>query len=111
MLDLIKKLRKNYKVYAFSNTNKIHEQVNRKRGLYGYFDDVFLSCNLENVKPDKGIFHKVLKILNLEADEVLFIDDREKNVKVAVEIGMKAIQFKDYGSLIKALSNKEIRLE
>ncbi len=111
MINLIKRLRKNYKVYAFSNTNKIHEQVNKKRGLYEYFDDVFLSCNLGNVKPNKGIFHEVLKILNLEADEVLFIDDREKNVKSAVEIGMKTIQFKDYGTLVKELSNKGIKLE
>jgi epoxide hydrolase-like predicted phosphatase len=108
MLKIVKKLRKRYKVYAFSNTNTLHEEINKKRGLYEHFDDIFLSCDLGVIKPNKEVFHIVLGKVGLKANETLFIDDNEKNINVAKEVGMEAIQFKDYNQLILEFKNRSI---
>ena len=106
----VKKLREKYKVYAFSNTNTIHKEVNKRRGLYDPFEEVFLSCDLGVVKPAEEIFHKVLEKIDLPANKVLFIDDNEDNIKTAKKLGMKDIQFKDYESLIEDLYKEGIKV-
>ncbi len=40
VVDLIENLRKNYKMILISNTINPHIDINRKRGLFKYFDDV-----------------------------------------------------------------------
>lgn len=108
ILNLVKRLKEKYKVYAFSNTNTIHEEVNRKRGLYEHFDDVFLSCDLGVIKPAKEIFLKVLDKIKLLPEEVIFIDDSEKNIWSALDVGMRVIKFKDYETLIESLKKENI---
>lgn len=57
------------------------------------FDQVFLSCDLKMVKPEREIFETCLRMIGKTPSLCLFIDDMENNVQAARDCGMKAIHF------------------
>ncbi len=61
-------------------------------GLRGYFDFFFSSCYVGLRKPHEQIFRVALDVLQCEAGEVIFIDDRPGNVEAAGSVGMHAIR-------------------
>ena len=96
-LELILDLRGKYMVYLLSNTNSIHwdyvcKNAFNYRGfrVEDYFEETFLSFEMNLAKPDKAIFEKILSDGNLLAEETLFIDDSEANCKAAQEVGIHA---------------------
>ncbi len=111
MINLVKNLKKRYKVIVLSNTNELHAKINYERGLYSIFDKVFLSNELKMAKPDKKIFQYVLKSLKLKPEECVFIDDKEDNVNVANELGINGIVFIDYNNLLINLQKYNITLK
>ena len=56
-------------------------------------DKVFVSYRLKLLKPDPEIYRQVLKQLNLLPHEVIFVDDKRKNVEAARKIGITSIVF------------------
>jgi putative hydrolase of the HAD superfamily len=62
-------------------------------GLSRYLVLRFTSCYLGLRKPEPEIFLRALDLLNRNADEVIFIDDRAENAAAALAVGMDAIQF------------------
>ena len=61
MMTVIKKLKENYKIFALSNTNALHKEVNKKRGFFDAFNKLFLSFEMGMKKPDKRIFIRILE--------------------------------------------------
>jgi putative hydrolase of the HAD superfamily len=55
------------------------------------FDCVTLSSAIHMAKPDTEIFNYCLKCLEVDPDEALFVDDRERNVQAARALGMRGI--------------------
>ena len=51
------------------------------------------SCYEGKIKSDPGFFPELLTKLNLKADEVLFIDDYDKNIEAAKAAGIESILF------------------
>lgn len=103
VLALIKKLRVQYKIAVISNTTDLHVKLNKERGLFKYFDQVVLSCEVGVTKPDEAIFKLMLKKLNLAPDECVFIDDRDSYVDAARKLGMHGIIFKNSAQFIREL--------
>lgn len=56
-------------------------------------DKIFVSYELGLLKPDVEIYRQVLKKLNARPEEVVFIDDKLKNVEAAKSIGIYGIVF------------------
>lgn len=54
------------------------------------FTREFYSCFLGVAKPDVAFFERVLQALNLAADTVLFLDDRQENAEAARSAGLAA---------------------
>jgi putative hydrolase of the HAD superfamily len=81
-------------VYIASN-QELHKATYMSRVLgYGeIFDKEFYSCFLGRVKPTADYFLAVLNDIGLLPGQVLFIDDQQKNVDGAMEIGMCAATF------------------
>jgi len=98
-LTLLQELRKNYKIYLLSNTNRIHADYYNQdlienhniNGLEELFDKVFYSHDIALRKPDKEAFEYVLKNQNLKAEECLFIDDALPNIIAANQLGIYTI--------------------
>lgn len=99
-IRLVQELSKKYRVFLLSNTNAIHveyynEMLSREFGIENLdqlMEKAFYSNELGCRKPDKEIYQKVLKLADIKAEETLFIDDNEENVKAAEELGIKAIK-------------------
>lgn len=87
-----------------SNTNQIHWQY-AVRHLFtadgltvnDYFDEIFLSCDMQMVKPDDCIYQEMVRQLRegygipaLQPHDILFIDDSAKNCMAAEANGIRA---------------------
>lgn len=54
---------------------------------------IFVSYELGLLKPDVEIYKRVLERLGAKPEEVIFVDDKVKNVDAAKSIGIKGIVF------------------
>jgi putative hydrolase of the HAD superfamily len=96
-LQLLQKLKSNYRIFLLSNTNDIHLQaVNRalkkvstENNLSGFFEKTYYSFEMGMRKPDAEIFKKVCLENDLDYSKTLFIDDTEKHILGAKEFGLK----------------------
>lgn len=100
-LELLLKLKSNYRIFLLSNTNEIHLQaVNRSLGLISneknlnaFFEKTYYSFEMGMRKPDAEIFNKVCLDNNLQFHKTLFIDDTEKHILAAQKVGLKTHLF------------------
>ena len=53
----------------------------------------FYSFDLKMLKPNNDIYKEVVSRLNCSFDEVVFIDDKEKNIIAASDLGIYSILF------------------
>lgn len=105
MWDLVLKTKQNYKTALLSNNlSELVVRMEADLELDKYFDVITFSYIHGIVKPDKRLYHHCLEDLNLKAEETIFIDDREINIRAANEMGINGILFKDYDTLIKDLN-------
>jgi putative hydrolase of the HAD superfamily len=59
-----------------------------RQGVLGeFFEHVFMSSELGALKPESAVFAAVLRRLNVTADKMVLIDDREVNVRGAKDVG------------------------
>ena len=94
-LELLLSLRKHYRVFMLSNTNKIHfdhmisHDFNAKAGLSidDYFEKCYLSYELHLSKPGKAIFEAVIDDSGILPQESLFLDDNRQNIESAQSLG------------------------
>ncbi len=68
---------------------KMHPEV------FEAVDGTFWSCDLGMVKSDKGFFDAVQESLGVESDEIVFIDDWDKNTNAARRKRITSIDFRD----------------
>ena len=68
-----------------------------------YFDVFLCSCYVGLRKPDPKFFELALDVLQRDAEEVAFIDDREGNCEAAEALGIHAIHYQDETQCVQAL--------
>lgn len=108
-LDFIQQLRKQYRVFLFSNTNALHIQkvseiCKRDTGYNNFedcFDHAYYSFKLGMRKPEVKAFEVIIKENNLKPQETLFVDDVEKNIQGAEKAGLKTLHLTPDKSLLK----------
>lgn len=102
---LIQKLKKKgYKIGLLSNAEApVMEFIIKKQ--YPHFDVSVFSCGINMAKPDKEIYHEVLKRLGVKPEEAIFIDDAEENVTGANKVGMTGILFSSTKQIENLLSS------
>jgi HAD superfamily hydrolase (TIGR01509 family) len=59
-------------------------------------------------KPDTGIYELLLHRSGFEASELVFVDDRRKNVDAAISLGMDAIEFDAHEGFESLISRIEL---
>lgn len=57
------------------------------------FNAELYSCSLGHAKPDREYFQSVLRVIDMPAESVLFIDDHSINVDAARAVGLQAAVF------------------
>ncbi|HXB44526.1 MAG TPA: HAD family phosphatase [Puia sp.] len=96
-VELIKELRKSYRIFLFSNTNRLHMKRVRKifqdtfpgDVLERLFEKAYYSHTLGLRKPDIASFRYILEQNKLKGEETMFVDDALINVEGANAAGLK----------------------
>jgi len=95
-VELVKNLRKDFKIYLFSNTNAIHVEKFHSifRNQHGFevstlFDKDFYSNEIGYRKPSPESYQEIIRLSGINPTESLFIDDSQQNVESAVASGLK----------------------
>ena len=109
IVDILYRLKKNYKLYLLSNTNSIH----KKYGFQNFeflklFDHLFLSHEIGFIKPEKECYKAVEKVSGFPPGEHIFIDDIPEYVDAAKSLGWDGIQFKGFDDLMINLKKRNI---
>lgn len=94
--EMLKKLKKNYKLYILSNTNLPHrveylETFRKQSGgveFDSFFDKCYYSDELLMRKPDREIYDHVVADAGIDPARTLFIDDNDCNFTGAEAAGM-----------------------
>lgn len=105
---LLIELRQYFRLAVLSNTNELHyPRLFNEFNLDLYFDKdrVFASHLIRLAKPDPAAFIYVLDQLQVDPEQVLFLDDMAENVATARRIGMKAEQLRGGAEVASYLSN------
>lgn len=97
-LELLKELKKKYRLFLLSNTNELHiewvfnylQKTYGISGLSGYFEKEYYSHLVGMRKPQAEIYERILSENGLTAEETLFIDDSEENIEGARKLKIHA---------------------
>jgi len=103
-IEVVRNLRKSG-VPAYLATNQHEYRARYMSEVFGYaeiFDGEFYSCRLGAKKPEPAYFHAMLKSLPFAPEELLFIDDRERNVAAAKSVGIHGVEY-DIAEGVEAL--------
>uniref|UniRef100_UPI003216BB01 HAD family hydrolase n=1 Tax=uncultured Draconibacterium sp. TaxID=1573823 RepID=UPI003216BB01 len=100
-VETLKKLKRNYNVFLFSNTNQIHidkllPEFKAEHGIDfpSLFKEVYYSHEIHDRKPELSSFEKVIKLSGVRPEETLFVDDMENNITGAEQAGLKTLWLK-----------------
>jgi putative hydrolase of the HAD superfamily len=108
-IDLIKELSDRYRIGLLSNTSEwdfMH--VIETCEVYDMFDAVSLSFKVKAMKPDKKIYLDILGKLNARPEECVYIDDMDKYIVAAHQIGIQGIQYISHDTLLHSLKKLHI---
>ena len=110
VLNLIKKLKGNYKIYLLSNINEYTYNFIKPSGLFELVDGYVLSYQVHKIKPHEDIYKTLIKKYNLNPSESLFVDDNQTNVDTANNLGLigKVVKPDDYNDLIDVLKKEKV---
>jgi putative hydrolase of the HAD superfamily len=110
MLALVDALRnRGITVGILSDQTNWLDELDERFHLYERFDYVFNSYHMGKSKNDPTHFDDVLKLLNRQAQEVLFVDDNAGHVDRAVDRGWRAILFRNQEGFLQEFSGQLTR--
>lgn len=93
-----------YRCYYLSNfSRKAHVECADALDFLAYMDGGILSYQDKVIKPDTKIYQLLLKRFGLSAKECVFMDDTEKNLLPAKELGIRTILFRDREQAVSEL--------
>lgn len=98
-LELLEKVKHQYKIFLFSNTNKIHEEafkvILKEQTGYDSLDHFFIKSYYSHTlglrKPTVESFNYIINEQGLNPAETMFIDDTANNVEGAVAAGLHGL--------------------
>ena len=98
--ELLKRMARSYDLYMLSNNNAISMAqatvMFTEAGipLDRMFKEVFLSYKMRALKPSASFYKAVVEQIGLPAEDMLFIDDSQKNVDGSIAAGLPAVYYK-----------------
>ena len=106
-IQLIKDLKRNgNKLFVLSNLHIASiDYLEKNQTFLDLFDGKVISCLINKVKPEPGIYQHLIDIYNLKISETVFIDDMQINTDAAADIGMKTITFENQDQCRTELGN------
>tara|TARA_Y100000310_G_scaffold344450_1_gene457278 strand:- start:1465 stop:2121 length:657 start_codon:yes stop_codon:yes gene_type:complete len=98
--------KKGYKIGILSDQWYLSQDALMSKRKVKGFNPVIVSCEVGLRKPNPKMYKLLIKKCRCKASEILFIDNRDWNLKPAKKFGIKTILFKNNKQLIKELKKK-----
>jgi len=102
LVDLVKS--KGLQTALLSNVIEPTYNVLHGAGYYDCFDKVIASCKVGFAKPQPEIYQLALERMHTTAVQSVFIDDKQKNLDPADELGFKTILAQNPAQIIHDLT-------
>ena len=98
-VQLLEELSRRFPIYGLSNNNEI--SVQRMHEIYEensldwqrVFRKEFISCRMKMLKPSRAIFDAAAAEIGVPPEDILFVDDSQKNVDGALAAGWRAVLY------------------
>ena len=98
-LDALLRLRsEGYRIILLSNTNPFFFEWAESEAfdshghpIGDYFDSLYVSFQCKLLKPSREIYEHVLRSEGIRPEQLLFIDDSERNVEAAALLGIRTL--------------------
>ena len=109
-IELLKRLLKKYDLYMLSNNNPVclpHAVTMFEEAgfpMYEGFKKCYMSFEMKALKPSEKFYKAVVEDIALPAEEMLFIDDSQRNVDGAIAAGLPAVYYQPGTDLASVLA-------
>jgi len=106
VLEYSKSLRyRGIKVFILSNNFKERTEHYRKnfKEIFDSVDRAYFSWETGFIKPDKQAYENILNEHNFKAEECIYFDDSEENIKSAKSLGINAFKYEGLDSVKKII--------
>jgi putative hydrolase of the HAD superfamily len=91
-VDLVQALRPGYKVSVLSNADRaLRGRIEAEMRIAHLFDDIVCSAEVGMAKPELAVFRLAAARLGIAPERCVFVDDWDRNVEAAQEVGMRAV--------------------
>jgi FMN phosphatase YigB (HAD superfamily) len=91
MVEYIKTLAGNYRLFTASNTDPIHYDFFITRyQWFSLFEGLGLSFRLKSMKPSPEFYLKLCRGFGIDISDALFVDDLQENVDTANRLGIRS---------------------
>lgn len=120
-VELLKRMAGKYDLCMLSNNNPICLPFSKKMfedagiPLEKLFRKCYMSFEMKALKPSEAFYKAVLADIGRPSEELIFIDDSQKNVDGAIAAGMPAVYYEpgtDLSSLLaEVLEDESLRVE
>jgi 2-haloacid dehalogenase len=109
-VEIMKRLKQaGYPVYGLSNwSSETFPMVRNKFIFFDLLDDIVISGEVGQIKPEPEIYEIALQRIGRPANECLFIDDSLANIEQARKMGFAVVHFQSPEQLETELRNLQL---
>jgi len=104
------KLKKNYLLGTLTNIISINHRLRLKKKVYKHFKIKLISCKEGLRKPDVRFYKLMIQRSKVSPKQIIFIDDEEKLLLPAKQLGINTILFKTNKQLIQDLKKLGVKI-
>ena len=108
---MLRKLSQKYDLYLLSNNNPICMPRSRRlfedagARLEDVFIKLFLSYEMKTIKPSEAFYKAVIAEIGIPSEQMLFIDDSQRNVESSINAGLPAVYYEPGTDLCALLAD------
>jgi epoxide hydrolase-like predicted phosphatase len=105
LINLTRTLRKRLKFGLLSNySDRLRPMLENEYHIADLFDDMVISCEVHQLKPEERIYRTALDRLDVKPQEAIFVDDRIENIDGANKIGIHAVHYQTSEQVISEIN-------
>ncbi|MDD2435663.1 MAG: HAD-IA family hydrolase [Bacilli bacterium] len=102
--SLFETLKHNYPdikiVIATNHVSMVKDYITKH---FDFYDEVFISADINKIKPNSDFYEHILNKMNIETSELLFLDDSIENIDGAIKLGINTIKVNKDTDILKEI--------